>query len=363
MGIGSDFAEAIITEHTFRPITGDVLTVGRQTVYLTVAETIEMMRDHNVPVAVPADHIGLNQSTVNRLSEAELISDAAFLGLLGANSVKAIDHSDYEGAEIIHDLSMSVPDALANSADVLIDGSTLDNVFDPVGVLTNYAKILRPGGRLLAINAWALHPSAYVLPSPLWFLDYFVWNAWADCKVYLLCYPYPGLANVLYCDPGHLMERGKGSANPLAACEMTTVIIAEKGAESTAHLRPIQGDYRSEADWDRYRRNLAAFALVHRPHVVRSRGPLVLDRVPDGYLYVDKWFQALHPAAEAKRLRDEAQAILVRDAAIVEARYESHLKELKHAQELRSLRSFAFHHSPSWVRWIIRALLGTSQNA
>ena len=76
MGIGNDFAEAIITEHTFRPITGDVLTVGRQTVYLTVAETIEMMRDHNVPVVVPADQIGLNQSTVNRLSDAALISEA-----------------------------------------------------------------------------------------------------------------------------------------------------------------------------------------------------------------------------------------------------------------------------------------------
>jgi hypothetical protein len=47
--------------------------------------------------------------------------------------------SPYEGAEIIHDLNRPVPDKLKESADFIVDGSTLDNVFDPAMVLRNFA--------------------------------------------------------------------------------------------------------------------------------------------------------------------------------------------------------------------------------
>jgi hypothetical protein len=309
MGIGRDFAEAILREHWFQPIAGDVVTVGRQRVDLSPAEAVEMMQERGIEVSIPEEQIPVDQSTLNRLSDRPLISDVGFFGLLGARTIKAMDHSDYEGAEIIHNLSTPVPDELVNSVDVLIDGSTLDNVFDPASVLTNYARMLRRGGRLMAINHWTPHACAYVLPSPVWFLDYFVYNAWADCKVYLLAFVKSQAnaaeaVNAFYCDPSCLMERGRPSLNFICPHDMATFVIAEKGADSTADQRPTQQYYRSAADIERYRRNLAAFALVPRPHIVRSRHALAIEHPASGHLYIDHRYQAVDPEAERARIKD-----------------------------------------------------------
>jgi hypothetical protein len=66
--------------------------------------------------------------------------------------VLALDHSNYEGAEIIHNLTTPVPPELRKRADFILDGSPLDNVFDPATVITNFAEMLRPGGRLITTN-------------------------------------------------------------------------------------------------------------------------------------------------------------------------------------------------------------------
>jgi 2-polyprenyl-3-methyl-5-hydroxy-6-metoxy-1,4-benzoquinol methylase len=68
--------------------------------------------------------------------------------------VKAVDVSPYEGAEVIHDLNQPLPDRLRGTADFIVDGSVLDNVFDPATGLRNLTEMLRPGGRLLMSNAW-----------------------------------------------------------------------------------------------------------------------------------------------------------------------------------------------------------------
>ena len=116
------------------------------------------------------------------------MSDAAPFKLLGARSVKALDHSPYEGADVIHDFRYPVPSHLHGTADFILDGSTLDNVFTPSIVLQNYAKLLRPGGRLLMENAFSAHNTAYVMMPPMWYLDYFVINKFVDCKVYIILF-------------------------------------------------------------------------------------------------------------------------------------------------------------------------------
>jgi hypothetical protein len=373
MGIGRDLAEAIIHEHTFRPLTGDVVTIGRQTVYLTPRKATDLVADHGIAID-PDIRVDIDKSTLNKNSTAQLISDVGFLRLLGVQQAKAMDHSDYEGAEIIHNLSTPIPDRLVECADVIIDGSTLDNVFDPVRVLTNYAQMLRPGGRLIAMNAWSPHPSAYVLASANWFLDYFVENEWADCKVYVVTFVGQEM-NAFYYDPKTPMDTSKGFSNNFTRYEdMATIVIAERGSASTCDRYPTQQQYRQPEDWDRYRRNLAAFSMVPRPHIVRSRSPLVLDDVPKGFLYVDRFYEALDPSTEMRREQDFEQRVtreadkrtkemnaLVEEASrVVRETEDEYERKLQRASEMedeykRKLqqaytpRGFLFHHSRSWL--------------
>jgi hypothetical protein len=45
-----------------------------------------------------------------------------------------------------------VPPQLRGTCDFLVDGSTLDNVFDPISTLRNAVKLLKPDGRLYLSN-------------------------------------------------------------------------------------------------------------------------------------------------------------------------------------------------------------------
>jgi SAM-dependent methyltransferase len=157
MGIGPTFVQALIREHLNKPIRGDVQIIGRQTVYFTPQQTIDLLAANGIgPTRVDVDAMELDRSTIDRrakFADVPLISDVALFKLFGAGKVVALDHSDYEKADIIHDLRTPLPASLHGTADLVVDGSTLDNVFTPSIVLQNYSRLLRPGGRMLMRSA------------------------------------------------------------------------------------------------------------------------------------------------------------------------------------------------------------------
>ena len=51
MALGRDVVDAIIREHAYRPITGDVLLIGQQAIRLSRDEVLELMGEHDVVAA------------------------------------------------------------------------------------------------------------------------------------------------------------------------------------------------------------------------------------------------------------------------------------------------------------------------
>ncbi len=305
MGLASYVVDAIIREHAYKAISGDVLLIGRQTVYMTPQEAIETVRSHGLTPAIDAKDIVLDRDTVNRRpgwADREMISDASLFALLGNTKVKALDHTSYEGAEVVHDLTTEVPPRLRGCADFIVDGSTLDNTFNPALTLKNYADLLRPGGRLFAINTFSNHFDPYVIPSPLWYLDYFVMNRFADCKVYVMVHM-PESVNAFCINPECLLDPRREVRNFVAPYELATVIIAEKAANSTTTVWPTQAHYRSDNDWSIYRGNLAEMAQSRRPHILRSLGEMQYFDIIGGYLFVDQHYMARDPSTEESRVR------------------------------------------------------------
>lgn len=296
MGMGRHLIEAVIREHLHRPITGDVLLIGRQTTYASPDELIKIIGEYGIKANADPSQFELDKTTLDRKrGDAEkLVSDAALFKLLGAPSVKALDHSPYEGAEVIHDLRTPVPAHLQNIADFIVDGSTLDNVFTPSIVLQNYAKLLRPRGRLLMVNAFSAHNTAYVMMPPMWYLDYFVMNRFVDCKVYVILFLEDNtgkvMDNVFWLDVDAVSESRRGMHRFLSPHEMVTIVFAEKGENSTVDCLPNQQDYRSAEEWEEYLANLDVIRQCQRHHLVRSRtGRVFMPTVP-GHPFVDREF-------------------------------------------------------------------------
>jgi hypothetical protein len=267
MAIAPHVAEGIVREHKYRPIVGDVLLLGRQTMQFTPEHACDMLRAEGLEAVETISAIDA-QTRAGR--GHGYITDSAFFQLLGAKSVRALDHADYEGAELVHDLNRPIPDSLAEAADFILDGSTLDNLFSPAAGLENMARMLRPGGRMLSINSGTGHSWPYAMPTGYWFLDYCALNRFADCKVYLIVYE-RRRRDVFAVDP--LSRTGPGLATSHV---LAVVAFAEKDAGSTWDRMPVQRQYAGAELMHVYLEQGQRFAASPRPELIRSRGRATL---------------------------------------------------------------------------------------
>jgi SAM-dependent methyltransferase len=279
---------------------GDALFIGRQTVSLTGDEALAKLQSYGICPANPAS-IEIDTSTIHHRPGFESsISDVSFLRLLGLSKIRALDHSPYEKAEIIHDLRRPLPWRLRSSADIVIDGSTLDNVFTPATVLQNFARLLKPGGRLFMLNAGSPYDTAYVLTTPMWYVDYFVTNGFADCKVYVVVGGEMNFDkknslkknfddfNVFYVDLAQIESRRREMGRFLSSRPLAIAVFAEKGAHSSWDKLPIQQDYRSPEGWKSYLANVAAMLQSKRPHLLASNTERFVgdSEVKGGHIYI-----------------------------------------------------------------------------
>jgi len=297
MGLSGPVFDALGREHAHRPIAGDILFLGRQTTYFTPLDFFERMRDygHTVDTSV----IELDRSTHNRNGIGRYITDRSiFRGLgIAADHIKALDVSDYEGAEVVCDLNRPLPEGLYGTADFIVDGSTLDNVFNPAQALLNCHALLRPGGRLLMINAWNQRDSAYTLCSAAWYFDFFVSNGYTDCRVYLCSFE-GASGNVYALNPSFMATSTDSPTAPSFGRRPFLVVFAEKSHADAATVIPTQSHYRSPSEWRVYGENLACMKMSPRPHLLRSIGRLRPRHVYVGYRWIDGKFQ--EPAARPR---------------------------------------------------------------
>jgi hypothetical protein len=290
VALGRDVVDAIIREHAYRPITGDVLLIGQQAVTLSRDEVLELIGEHGVVAAA-----GDMQQAASAANGSGM-SAAAFFQLLGVNALIALDTAA-AGEKNAYHISSPLPAELAASVDFLIDGGALADSFAPATALHNYARLLRPGGRLIAINNLSADFDPYSIPTACWYLDYCVINGFADCKVYVLDFPADQPANAFCLDIDCLLDPAREIRTFLSPHETAVVLFAEKAAASTTDKTPTHVRFRSAAEWQCYRQNLGRIKQSTRPHLVRSRAePRKLD-VRGGHLFMRTDYAAVAPSA------------------------------------------------------------------
>jgi hypothetical protein len=132
MGIDAPAAKFLCSEVKRGVHLGRMLTLGHHAVYMGGAEYRSLIESLGVHC----------QETV--------FADDLFRGL-GAESVDIMDASNYEGANLLHDLNEPISQDLVEKYDCVFDGGTLEHVFNFPIALRNSLDMVKVGGHFITI--------------------------------------------------------------------------------------------------------------------------------------------------------------------------------------------------------------------
>ncbi len=118
----------------------ETLTLGRLKLYTTVAAIAELQ-----------SKFGVAEETVKKITLNDAYSEPLF-ELLGAKKMDSIDVSNYENASLIHDLNNPIPDKWKNQYSVVVDGGTLEHIFNFPQAISNCMNMLKQGGHFIGIT-------------------------------------------------------------------------------------------------------------------------------------------------------------------------------------------------------------------
>src|SRR5882724_4300330 len=202
-----------------------------------------------------AHDFGLNASPaqLDRCFEPEPISTLysdEFLRLLGAEELAIVDRSNFEGATKLHDLNEPFPESDRASFSVVLDGGTLEHIFNYPGALRHCLEVVRPGGHFITVtpaNAWMGH-GFYQFSPELFFRVFNEQNGFRLRKIVLFDFLKSDAPFFEVLDPAVTGLRTRlFSSRP-----MQLAVLAQRTAELPVLVHPPQqSDY--VASWERHR--------------------------------------------------------------------------------------------------------------
>jgi len=246
MGITKNFSHTLVYAKTLGVSYSVTLMLGRQVLYATTEQIESQLSKFKV------DHAPLPANLEGKFSEP-------LFHALGAEIVDSMDYSTFEQATVIHDLNQPVPEKLKDKYSVVIDGGTLEHVFNFPVAVKNCMDMIRVGGHYISIspaNNQCGH--GFYQFSPELFFSLFQSRHGFEIKMVAIGLDYPDGQQHWYevQDP----RRAKKRVTLSNDCATHLLVIAQKLTD-TAHveLRPMQSDY--EMVWQTYE------SLQHHSHV------------------------------------------------------------------------------------------------
>jgi hypothetical protein len=162
MGLNVNNLRFLLLAHARGVVFGNVLMIGRQSLTVTARDVRQLL---GLPISNDV------KTDLRHLRLGPGVYAEQFFELMGATRVHSMDKAAYEGATVLHDLNMPVPEAVHRAYDLIVDGGSIEHVFNVPMAFTNYMKMLRVGGHYVcntAINNYSGH-GFYQLSPELFF--------------------------------------------------------------------------------------------------------------------------------------------------------------------------------------------------
>lgn len=188
--------------------------------------------------------IGIEVPSPQGGNSGALLTAKSFFLWLGFESCISMDYSDYEGAEIIHNLNEPYLDEQYHAlADLVFDGGTLEHIFHLPNALTTVHNLLRPGGMVYHINpsnGYLDHGFYQICPTL--YYDYYRENSYEIVSANLINRYRGKISSEPYLTD---IYRNKGMFYAIKELERCTVaFVARKTSQSTMGVIPTQSFYR-----------------------------------------------------------------------------------------------------------------------
>lgn len=140
MGFDVQAVRFLLSAHRSGVSFANTATMGRQELFIDPFLLQRILRSFGM---------ARNDAEVRRiLTEADGFAEP-LLKVLGAEHICSIDASSYEGASVVHDMNLPIPDNLRGAYSVVIDAGTLEHIFDFPTAIKNCMEMVQEGGHLL----------------------------------------------------------------------------------------------------------------------------------------------------------------------------------------------------------------------
>ena len=225
----------MLTEHVREPFVGPVLAFGKQSMNIRYDGLLEMF----AALGISPNPAGMADPP----APDTYVDFARFLKLLGLGELCTLDVSAYEGADVVADLNVPVPPELIGRFGLIVDGGTMEHVFDIRQGMKNTAGMLRPGGRVVhttPVNNYVNH--GFVQISPTLYHDYYVENGFDDVRGIMIVQPRADMLylgwNFFYYE--HATMSGEDSMFCSSGTQLGVYFTARKTPASTSDRVPMQ---------------------------------------------------------------------------------------------------------------------------
>lgn len=231
------------------------LTLGHQGFNCPPARFRRTLKDFGMPA---------NREEISRCFShtpmTALFADG-FFRFLGAKETASVDRSDFEGATLLHDLNERFPENVRGHFDLVVDGGTLEHVFNYPAALQNCLELVRVGGHFVTIApaSGQMGHGFYQFSPELFFRVFSAENGFAIRKCILFDATKTESAFYEIKDPLVTRQRTELSTSR----PMQIAVLARKIAGAPVFARPPQqSDY--AAAWERHEKRDAGDKVQSR---------------------------------------------------------------------------------------------------
>lgn len=187
MGLIPSSCRLLISVHKEVTFRGPVLTLGNQEIYGSHEDLKSFFRQMGCPYSetkcIPHSSAYFISRYPNRAKD--FVHARTFFGMMGITDYWDMDFSDRDKPQILHDLNTPIPQRYIGKFSLIVDGGTMEHVFDVRQVMWNIVQMCKMSG-------WVVHltPASNFMDhgfysfSPCLFHDFYEANGFGD----IICY-------------------------------------------------------------------------------------------------------------------------------------------------------------------------------